>query len=461
MASGDAPVLATLMEQGTYVPDCVSVFPSVTPVCAASITTGVGPDRHLIPGMNWYHRGEGRYVEYGTSFVASRSFGIVRSLTDTIYHLNLAHLSSEVSTVFEDLDDGAFRTAGTTYLIYRGRHRHEANKRTALSRFAATTIFGHATYGPRELFYADLFASRATNCRAQLGMPGMRDQHSGCVGAYLVEEDLFDFLLLSLPDNDTYSHRRGPLQQPPAIAAADRQLQRLVDAAGGMEAFLQRYSVIVCSDHAQSLITNRIDLPEYFDNWRILQPNDRVPEEAEVALCPSARAAMIYALGREREHMQRRALAAAQEVEGVDLVVWRDDKWANVWSYRGQLRFAPAGKLQDLAGRKWKVEGDWEVLALERDGKQIFSSEYPNALERLWSAVCCPTAGEILLSAAEGFEFADWGGGAHIGGGSHGSLGKSDSLATLIMCGVKNVPQREQWTLPDIAKLVTGHFGVK
>ncbi len=40
VASGAAPVLETLMERGTYVPDCVAAFPSVTPVCAASIVTG-------------------------------------------------------------------------------------------------------------------------------------------------------------------------------------------------------------------------------------------------------------------------------------------------------------------------------------------------------------------------------------------------------------------------------------
>ena len=51
--------------------------------------------------MNWYHRGEARYVEYGSSFQASRAFGIVRSLTDTIYNMNLAHLSREAPTVFE------------------------------------------------------------------------------------------------------------------------------------------------------------------------------------------------------------------------------------------------------------------------------------------------------------------------------------------------------------------------
>ena len=75
-----APALKALMESGTYVPDCVSTFPSVTPVAASAIATGLGPGDHLIPSMNWYHRGEERYVEYGSSFAATRAFGIFRSL---------------------------------------------------------------------------------------------------------------------------------------------------------------------------------------------------------------------------------------------------------------------------------------------------------------------------------------------------------------------------------------------
>ena len=42
--------------------------------------------------MNWYHRGEERYVEYGSSFQATRAFGVVRSLFDTVYNMNMAHL---------------------------------------------------------------------------------------------------------------------------------------------------------------------------------------------------------------------------------------------------------------------------------------------------------------------------------------------------------------------------------
>src|SRR6195952_796807 len=244
VATGRAPTLQLLMERGHYVDECVAAFPSVTPVCAASIATGTGPGEHEIPSMNWWHRGEERYIEYGTSFGASRAFGIRQSLTDTIYNMNLEHLSKNVETVFEKLDDADIRTAGTTYLMYRGRYRHEPQRDSALTRVAAA-LMRHPVMGPRELLYADVFSSRRTGCRSGLGMPGVRDRHSGCVSEYLVEHDLFDFLLLSLPDNDTHSHKYGPFAQVDSIAAADRQIARVMEPAGGPDAFLEEHAVIV------------------------------------------------------------------------------------------------------------------------------------------------------------------------------------------------------------------------
>ena len=181
---GRAPTLAALRERGTYVRDCLSTFPSVTPVASAAIATGEGPGEHHIPSMNWYHRGEGRYVEYGSSFSATRAFGVFKSLTDTVYNMNLAHLSRHVKTVFEHLDDAGVRTACTTYLIYRGRHRHDPEREGAYARLARAAQFRHAVWGPKELFYADIFASQPTDCRSTLGLPGQRDQHSGCVSAH-------------------------------------------------------------------------------------------------------------------------------------------------------------------------------------------------------------------------------------------------------------------------------------
>jgi len=464
IATGRAPALKAIVERGTYLSDCVSAFPSVTPVCAASIATGVGPDRHRIPGINWYHRDEARYVEYGSSFSASRAFGVVRSLTDTIYNMNLSHLARDVPTIFESLDDAGVRTAGTTYLMYRGRHRHEVANETALSRIATSTVFRHGVWGPKEFFYADIFSSRRTGCRSQLGLPGVRDRHSGCVGAYLVEHDLFDFMLLSLPDNDWHSHKAGPHATVSSIAEADRQLERLMHAAGGTDAFLEEHAVIVVSDHSQSGIEQRIDLAAACsdDGLHVLRPSDAHPEEADVAVSPSSRAAALYVLDEDRrDELVPRLDELAGEIPGVELVMRMSGEEAVVRGDRGELRFAAGGELVDLRGETWSVEGDRAVLDLEvRDGL-LQSATYPDALARAWSALRCPGAGELLLSAGPSYEFVDWGGADHVGGGAHGALHVNDSHGALILCGTgpEDPADRAQWAIRDVAGVVLDHFG--
>src|SRR3954454_23852870 len=469
VASGRAPTLQLLIEQGQLVDECVPAFPSVTPVCAASIATGTGPAEHDIPGMNWWHRGEERYVEYGTSFGASRAFGIRQSLTDTIYNMNLEHLSRDVETVFEKLDDATVRTAGTTYLMYRGRYRHEPAVNTALTRLAHT-VFGLPTWGPKELFYADLFASQNTPCRSQLGLPGVRDQHSGCVAEHLVRNDLFDFLLLSLPDNDTHSHKNGPCAQVDSIAAADRQIQRMMDAAGGTDAFLEDHAMVVCSDHSQSKVEASIDLFRAFDGFGVLAAAAVPGDDDEIAVCPNSRAAEVYVLDRDRRaELIPRIERTLLSLDGVDLVLRRSDNTEGEAIVRGErggvireLRFAPRGDAEDLRGQHWSVEGDLDLLHLQvRDGR-IASNTYPDALGRVWSALRCHTAGEVLASARPGYEFLDWGGSSHAGGGSHGSLHAHDSLRSLIWCGTGPPASiRDQWTLRDITPLCAAHFGVK
>src|SRR6202042_2259145 len=220
------------------------------------------------------------------SFSASRQFGVLRSLTDTVYRMNAEPLSADVETVFETLDDADVRTAGTTYLIYRGRHPHEVANESALARIVTSTLFRRTIFGPQELFYADIYAARRIGCRGQLGLPGARDQHTGCVGAYLAEHDLFDFLLFSLPDNDAYSHRNGPHAQVTSIAAADRQIERLMHAAGGTEEFLYQHAVIVLSDHSQAPVEERIRLNLAFDDFDVATPSPARSIGAEIALSP-------------------------------------------------------------------------------------------------------------------------------------------------------------------------------
>ena len=464
--TGRAPVLRAIRDRGTYVAGCAAMFPSVTPVCATSIATGVRQDEHRIPAMCWYDRDERRYVDYGSSFASSRRMGFSRQLKDLIYNMNAVHLPADVPTVFEQLDDAGVRTAGTTYLIYRGRHEHRPAKDSPLSRLASTLI-RRPVMGPRELFYADVFSSRETGCSSTLGLPGARDQHTGCVGSYLLERDLCDFLLFSLPDNDTHSHKHGPEAQVASIAEADRQLERLALAAGGVKAFLDAWAVIAVADHSHAPIEHTVPLEAALEaRFEVLAPSGRRADEAEVALCPSQRSAQLYALGEERAAVVGRLVETALELDGVDVACFRAPDGDGVIArgsrdaYR-ELRFAPGTSVEDARGERWRVHGDLGVLGARIDGVRLSSPDYPDALARVWAALTCPTSGDVVLSAAPGWEFPDWGGVDHVDGGSHGSLHAVDSLGALVFCGVDAPPERAaggSWSIRDIAPMAVGHF---
>src|ERR1044072_5599367 len=248
VAEGRASTFAALLARGVLGPDCVSSSRSVTPVACAELATATGAERHWISGMNWYHRLERRYVEYGSSLEATRAFGIFRALYDLVYNMNLAHLSPEVETLFERLDDADLRTACTPFLIFRGRHRHRVSLDGLLRRAVDATRlkFQHHTWGPRELFYGALYPSREVPCRPT-SIPGSRDGYSACCAAELLADDGFDFLLLSLPDNDNYSHRHGPEASVESIARADECFAKLVEAAGGLDPFLLYPALILLS----------------------------------------------------------------------------------------------------------------------------------------------------------------------------------------------------------------------
>jgi Type I phosphodiesterase / nucleotide pyrophosphatase len=484
IAEQRAPTFAALLERGVLVPDCVSSFPSVTPVACSEMVTGVGADRHWISGMNWYHRLERRYVEYGSSLDATRAFGVFRALYDLVYNMNLAHLSPEVDTLFERLDDAGARTACTPFLIYRGRHRHEVSLDGLMRRAVDATRlkFRHHTWGPAELFYGDLYASREVPCKST-SIPGSRDGYAACAAAKLSKDGLFDFLLLSLPDNDNYSHRHGPEASVESIAKADACFAKFVEASGDLDAFLAEHALILLADHAQTPVHRGLPLAELLGHeWSVLQPSDERPELAQLAVSPTGRAAHVYLLPGEGERAEPEAVGARlAEIEGVDLVCRLEDaggrplrreepgmpaaggEWAVVERPGERLRFRPGGEVADLRGGDWEIDGDLSVLAAEIDGGRLRSEDYPDPLARVFSALTAPHCGDFLVSLEPGFEAVDWGGVTHAGGGSHGSLLAGDSLGPLLFvgCGPESADERDQWTLRDVAPVVLEHFGLE
>jgi Type I phosphodiesterase / nucleotide pyrophosphatase len=479
--AGRAPNFGALIERGALIGDCVSSFPSVTPVACAEMITGEGADGHWISGMNWYQRLERRYVEYGSSLEASRAFGIFRSLYDLVYNMNLAHLNPGAATLFERLDDAGLRTACTPFLIYRGRHRHQVSLEGLMRRAVDATRlkFHHHTWGPAELFYGDLYASSEVPCRPS-SIPGSRDGYSACCAAALARDGSFDFLLLSLPDNDNYSHRHGPEASVESIAKADHCFGKLIEASGGVDAFLDEHALILLSDHSQTAVRRGLPLAELLGReWTVLRPSEALPEQAQLAVSPTGRAAHVYLLpGPETPDAEvvRRALIS---IEGVELVcrltgadgaslprpepgVPAADTVAVIERDERQLRFRPGDEVDDARGQRWQVEGDLGVLEARIEDGRLHNETFPDPLARVWSALNAPHAGDFVVSLAEGYEAVDWGGVTHVGGGSHGSLRAGDSLGPLLLvgCGPDDPSEREQWSLRDVAPIVLEHFGL-
>jgi hypothetical protein len=122
---------------------------------------------------------------------------------------------------------------------------------------------------------------------------------------------------------------------------------------------------------------------------------------------------------------------------GVDVVLFREGGEAVARRDGGELRF-------ERTSAGWATHGDASIL------------DQPNALERSWAALANPNAGEVIVSAAAGWEFADLAGRHHAGGGSHGSLLAGDSEVPMLTIGLDT----DLETITDVMPAALAHFGV-
>ena len=426
VASGEAPALSLLARHGSYA-RAVSAFPSLTPVCASSIATGSLPDAHHIPHLVWFDREERRLVEYGSSFGAMVAAGTRRSLVDTIFNLSGRHLSPEAVTVFEALDDAGLVTAAVNFTCFRGRTEHRAT----LPGVTRTVL------GPRRFFFYNLFESDATGAPLSVRRrsAGSIDDYAAAVGRWLVTRDGFDFFLFYLSDYDYVSHAGGPEAAAGKLVDADRAIGSLMGAAGGPDAFLERYAVIVCSDHGQTRVEHGVSLEAAYSDLELFRRSGLA--RPDVAVCASNRAGQVYRMPLCPESVRE----LAERLDGrseVDVTLFLEDGAAVVRREGEELRFR-----KGEAG--WDLSGDATLL------------DHPEGLPRAWAALHNPNAGDVLVSAATGFEFTDLAGRSHAGGGSHGSLLAGDSEVPMLVVGMDTVPAGITGVMPA----VLAHFGVE
>ena len=231
-------------------------------------------------------------------------------------------------------------TAAVNMVCYRGPVRHAPH----------VPWLTRPAYGPTRFFYFNLFESDVTGSplAVRTRARGSVDEYARVVGRWLVTRDGFDFLVFYLPDYDYASHAAGPEVAHAALAHADRAIATLFEAAGGPEEFLERYAVLLCSDHGQTRVDRAVRLEDAFEGLTLFhRGNGRA---AELAVTASNRAGMVYRLPGCRDDPRE----LAERLDGGSHVVLFHEDGAVVARKDGdELRFAPsAERLADERRRR-------------------------------------------------------------------------------------------------------------
>lgn len=121
---GELPSFKYLIDHGQYYRDMVTSFPTMSVSIDSSLLTGTYPDEHQVPGLVWYSEQEKRLINYGSGPAEIWNHGINRTLADALIHLNDKHLSSQHSTIYEDLARKHLKSGSINGLIYRGMSDH-------------------------------------------------------------------------------------------------------------------------------------------------------------------------------------------------------------------------------------------------------------------------------------------------------------------------------------------------
>lgn len=465
---GMVPAMAYLIENGCYNPECVSVFPTVTPTASSSIITGLPPSRHQVAGFVWFDRREKRIVNYGSSAAAIiKKLGVSETVYDLLYNLNHRHLSGDVKTVYEALEEAGCSTAAINFYIFRGNSERRAGIPFLMRLYSRFRLSSVQLRVPRGFYLGRLCQPESPGGKlaalpGYFGRWGINDSYSGRVAAWLVREGRQPHLMtVYFPDTDYYCHSHNPAGSEESLVRADRQLGRILDAFPSRQRALEDNIFIMAGDHSQGLVLNErgamIDLPYLLRDYSQVQLGESPARDRDLAIGPNGRMAQVYLL-RQSGALKEKVIAFFLDEPGVDQVIWKEGDVCHVAAAGGELTFRGGGEYRDASGGNWSLAGDAWVLNLGLTGKKISYGEYPDALHRIASFMGCANAGDIVATAGPGFEFTGEGAPGHPGAGSHGSLHREDSTVPLIISGAGDLSPLRRIT--DIVPFIEGHFGL-
>ena len=387
-----------------------------------------------MPSMNWYHRGEERYVEYGSSFAATRRSGCSARCTDTVYNMNLAHLTPGAS--------GRCSRPRRRRPAHGGHHLPDVPRPPPPRALAATRPTagwpGGAVparrVGPARAVLRGPVRHRARPAaRRRSACPGQRDRHAGCVGAHWWRTTCSTSCSSRCPTTTPTRTGGGPTRRS---CRSPRRTGR--SAADGRRRRPRRVPRRARRDRDVGPLAEpgraATNLAEALPA-AVLRPVRPGPRERGDRGLPGARSAQVYVLDPDRREALARARGRGAGGGGGRRHgrAARDGEEGVVGPRAASCASRPGGdRDRRRAAARWSVTGDLEALDLTRGRRRCAAATIRTRCGACGRRSSATRTGDVLLSAEPGYEFIDWGGAAHMGGGSHGSLHRCDSLGVLL-----------------------------
>jgi hypothetical protein len=450
LKKGTVPALQFLIDNGQYYKEVVAPFPTMSVTIESSIVTGEMADKHRIPGLAWYNSQEDRIVNYGTSPLFWLKTGVSEGIKDALYHLNNTHLSKNVTTIFEELDQRNLSSGAVNTLIYRGNQKHQLSLPGWLGgmegmpdsmEIKGPNVLAFGSLATPEIIKKDNFQDGV------FSRFGFNDQYSMEVTQALVKQgNQPDFLMVFMPEFDQKAHDHG-IHYRKGFEEVDQYLQGILNSYDSWEAALEENIFIVVGDHGQDNMVEEdediaIDLDQLYADYHIPDISGPV-SNGEVAFGVNQRMTYVYDV--HHQGLLPQLADRARSDRRIAFAAWRDGEWVNVIDpdYQGMLRFKPDGAWSDQYDQTWSIEGDPDILALkvDKERNRVSYTDFPDGLNQLYSSLHTHDVPSLILAANPGYAFQSEGIPIHTGGADHGGIHRNDSLAVMVIAGTDQRPK--------------------
>lgn len=449
--TGYAPALQFLMENGRYYPNMVSSFPTMSVTIDSSLLTGTYPDKHRIPGLTWFDDGEKEIVNYGTGFTETLKLGMRRSIHNMLYRLNNEHMSSDVTTIYEELATKGIPSASINAFVYRGNTPQQLK---VPSLFKALTHFEDGkwtTEAPPILSLGAFQKISPWNFTFQIAAGNYRFAARE-LQRLIRKKKLPMFTLCIFQDLDLRIHFKGPMDLK-GIRKIDKQIQKILNMYPSWEEAINQNRWLIIGDNGQAPMHKKrskavIDLRKVLKKYRIAKIQKALRRKDQLVFSVNQRMAYIYLVDQKITFQE--IIAELKKDKRIDIIAWKENSKVNVvsGSKKGHLRFEEGRMMTDSYNQSWNVDGELDLLDLNKtETNHIAYGDYPDALARLHGALHSHAGRFLVVNAKPGHDFKAQSTPPHYGA-AHGSLHKQESLVPLIITGTEEEP-----TYPRIVDL--------